>query len=329
MTEPDPSKSLEAASQYQKARRRALFGEMLGVVRGRSPELLSFDAVQSALGAWQFVEGREPEAIPLDKIVGSVGRYRDFTREFLPRDTVSEHRWRTVAALVDSMEGLPPIEVYQVGDIYFVRDGHHRVSVARANDFEDIHAYVTRVDTAVSIDAETTAEDLALKAAQADFLRASRVEQVRPDADLDVTDVGSYYELMQHIDVHRYYMGLEKNRNIPWGEAVASWYDLVYLPVAAAIWASDILDRFPDRTATDLYLWVCQHREELVEGGSVQPSPVEAVTSLGQQSGEKPKTGVVNTVKRALGAKAKTTDLAAEATKVKQRGTREDKPPAD
>lgn len=307
----------EANKRYQTVRRKAGVEAVLQLLRGRAPELLSFDAVQAALQAWQQTEKREPEMIPLHKIVGSVGRYRDFTREFLPKESISSSRWQAVDAALHSQTGLPPIEVYQVGDAYFVKDGHHRVSVARANGFKDIEAYVTLLQTPVLITSDTQTEDLVLKAAQADFLRFTHLEELRPDAEVEVTEISSYYELIQHIEVHHYYLGLEQQRDIPWEEAVASWYDTVYLPVAAAIWASNILDRFPDRTAADLYLWVCRHRETLAserEDGEI-PSPVEAVTDLsaGQESDA---AGVVQSVKRVLGVKPKTADLAAEAAEL-------------
>ncbi len=305
----------EASKRYQSARRKLFIHDLLSLVRGRAPELLSFDSVQAALQAWQQVEKRDLEMVPLNQIVGSVGRYRDFTREFLPKGSISQERWRAVDAAMHSQAGLPPIELYQVGDAYFVRDGNHRVSVARANGLEDIEAYVTRIETPVSIDANTRPEDLLLKTGLAEFLRKTHLEDIRPDAGVEVTEVGSYHDLLQHIEVHRYYLGIEQQREIPWQEAVASWYDYVYLPVAAAIWASPILDRFPGRTAADLYLWVCQHREDLVREGGELPSPVAAVTDLTTEQNESG-SRVAQSMKRVLGPRPKTADLAAQAVEL-------------
>ena len=307
----------EAGKRFQNAKRKLFWDNIFSLVRGRSPDLLSFEEVQSTLRAWQQVEGRQAESIPLEKIVGSVGRYRDFTREFLPRETINESRWRAVDAAMHSPAGLPPIEVYQVGDIYFVKDGHHRVSVARANGFKDIEAYVTRVETPVKLDASTTPEDLVLKAAYADFLRATRLDELRPDSDLEVTEMYSYTELLEHIAVHRHYMGLEQQREISNDEAVQSWYDRVYLPVAAAVWASDILERFPGRTPADLYVWVCRRREELADEQGDVPSPVATVTDLAlPEPGEA--SGMVSSVKRAMAGKPRTVNLAAEAARAAQ-----------
>lgn len=309
--------NLQSKQKFEQARRKALFQDLLDLVRGRSPELLSFEDVQTALKTWQQVEGRKPESIPLDRIVGSVGRYRDFTREFLPKESVSAERWQAVDTAMQGMSGLPPIEVYQVGDVYFVRDGHHRVSVARANGLQDIEAYVTRIDTPVPITVDTRPEDLMLKAGYAEFLRRTHLDQLRPDTDLEVTEVGGYTELLQHIVVHRHYMGLEQQREIPWDEAVASWYDRVYLPVAVAIWGSDIMEQFPERTAADLYLWICRHREEVARYTGAVPTPAVAVTDLAAESEAEASatTRVVKSVKRALANKPKADNLSAEAAK--------------
>lgn len=315
MSEPTAVARSDAGKRYQSARRKAIFDELFSFARGRSPELLSFEQVQSALQAWQQVEGRQPESISLDKIVGSVGRYKDFTREFLPKDSIDEARWRAVDTAMHSQVGLPPIEVYQIGEIYFVKDGNHRVSVARANGLKDIEAYVTRVETPVPMTTDTRPEDLALKAAYADFLRQTHLANLRPDAEVEVTEFYSYTELLEHICVHRYYMGIEQEREISWDEAVISWYDHVYLPVTAAIWASDVLEKFPARTAADLYLWVSRHREELAQASGSFPSPVEAVTDLSEEEGDATASRVVDSVKKALGAKPKDANLAAEAAK--------------
>jgi len=315
MSESTPIAQQEASKRYQNARRKVVFDELFALVRGRAPELLSFDAVQVALQAWQQIEKHEPEMVPLHKIVGSIGRYRDFTREFLPKGSINRSRWQAVDAAMHSQTGLPPIELYQVGDAYFVRDGNHRVSVAHANGLKDIEAYVTRLETPVPIDALTRPEDLMLKAGLAGFLRQTRLEELRPDAEVEVTEVGSYLDLLQHIEVHRHYLGNEQQREIPWEEAVASWYDHVYLPVAAAIWASTILDQFPGRTAADLYLWVCRHREDLAREGSEILSPVAAVTDLTTEHNGSA-SGVVKSVRRALDTKPKPADLAAQAVQL-------------
>ena len=152
------------------------------------------------------------------------------------------------------LTGLPPIEVYNIGDAYFVKDGNHRVSVARQLGNETIQAYVTEVRTRVPMTADLTPDDLILKAEYADFLEQTHLDELRPDADLNVTIPGQYPKLLEHIAVHQYYRGLDLDREVSYLEAVAHWYDTVYLPIIELISERGIMRSFPDRTETDLYL---------------------------------------------------------------------------
>jgi nucleotide-binding universal stress UspA family protein len=201
--------------------------------------------------------------IPLDAIVGSVGRYSDFTRSFLPLQDGNEQRWARIQVKLSDLEGLPPIEVYQIGDAYFVRDGNHRVSVMRRMGATHIQAYVTEVKSRVPLSPDTQPDDLILKAEYAEFLERTCLDEVRPSANLTVTAPGKYPAFLEQIDLHRYFMGLAQGREIPYREAVAHWYDEVYLPVVGVIRDLEILEHFPKRTEADLYLWLSDHRAEL------------------------------------------------------------------
>jgi hypothetical protein len=113
-------------------------------------ELLSFEQVRERLGLLSRRD-RGLQEIPLDKIVGSVGKYRQFTRSFLPNDERVKRRWKSVYAGALGARGLPPIDVYQVGDVYFVNDGNHRVSVAHQFGAKTIEAYVTEFLSPVTL----------------------------------------------------------------------------------------------------------------------------------------------------------------------------------
>lgn len=253
-----------AVQDFRVARRRAAMERIMADLKGRSADLLSFEEVRQKLkvGAGRRVFFKE---IPLDAIVGSVGRYTDFTRSFLPRLDSDAHRWARVQKAVTDLRGLPPIEVYQIGQVYFVQDGNHRVSVARQLGSTYIEAYVTEVQTRVPLSPDVQPDDLILKAEYAEFLENTDLDLLRPDADLTVTSPGRYRLLEEHIKVHRHFMGLEQEREIPFGEAVGHWYDQVYMPVVQVIREQGILHDFPERTETDLYLWVSEHRSDLEE----------------------------------------------------------------
>jgi nucleotide-binding universal stress UspA family protein len=255
---------------------------------GKSVDLFAYEDVRQKLKAKGTVS-KGLRDIPLDAIVGSVGRYSDFTRSFLPRRDSGKQRWARVKAQVTDMGGLPPIEVYQIGEVYFVRDGNHRVSVARELEAPTIQAYVTEVRTKVPLSLDDQPDDLILKAEYADFLEHTQLDKLRPGANLRVTVPDQYRKLEEHIAVHRYYMGLEKEREIPYEEAVTRWHDEVYLPVVQVIQEQGILRDFPERTETDLYLWVSEHRAALEERlGWEEIKPEAAATDLVTQSSPRP-----------------------------------------
>ena len=257
-----PGSRTRAIEDFQRARRRAALREIFSLLTGKSENLLSFEEVRKKLKAHSSAE-RTLKDIPIDAIVGSVGRYHDFTRDFLPRQSADPTRWARVRATMETTGGYDPIEVYQIGEVYFVLDGNHRVSVARQLGATHIQAYVTEFKSKVPLTPDTQPDDLIIKAEYADFLERTHLDQLRPAADLTVTVPGQYPIFEEHIQVHRYFMGLEQKRYIPEEEAVTHWYDTVYLPVVQVIRRQGLLRDFPNRTEADLYLWLAEHRAAL------------------------------------------------------------------
>lgn len=273
-----------AVGDFRRARNSAALQELIGRMTGKSTELLSYEDVRRKLRATSIVS-RGLQEIPLDAIVGSVSRYNDFTRTFLPRLDSDQDRWARVKVATADMSGLPPIEVYQIGDAYFVHDGHHRISVAKQNKAEEVQAYVTEVKSRVPLSTEIEPEDLIIAAEYVEFLSLTKLDELRPAIDLATTCPGQYGKLLEHIEVHRHYMGLEQEREIPYEEAVAHWYDTVYCPVVDIIRELGILHDFPDRTETDLYLWIAKHRVDIEErlGWEIQYSAA-AIDLVEQES---------------------------------------------
>lgn len=269
----------QAIRDFRRARFKADTEQLMARLTGKSVDLLSYEEVRRKLKA-ESTSRRLLKDIPLAAIVGSVGRYADFTRSFYPRQDSDQERWAQVELKVSDQAGLPPIEVYQLGQVYFVIDGNHRVSVARQMGASHIEAYVTEVYTKVPLTPEVNPDDIILKERYLKFLERTRLDQLRPGADLTVTVPGQYRILEQHIELHRYFLSLEQQHEIPYEEAVLKWHDEVYLIVAQAIREQNILKEFPGRTETDLYLWVSGYRAFLEEELEWQAGPAAAESKL-------------------------------------------------
>jgi len=131
-----------AQDDFEKAYLRSLWRKMVARLTGRSNELLPFDEVRHAL-PYRGQRDIGLQTVPLERIVGSVGRYRDFDRAFLPTQRQTTDRWVNISKARYRDVSLPPVDLYKIGDVYFVKDGNHRISVARDRDQIDIDAYVT------------------------------------------------------------------------------------------------------------------------------------------------------------------------------------------
>lgn len=258
----DQTKFQLAVQDFQSARQRASIQEILAWITGKSTQLLSYEEVAEKLKLRARTE-RGTRNIPLNAIVGSVGRYTDFTRTFLPRRIEDQERWARVKAAMEEEVGLPPIEVYKVGDAYFVIDGNHRVSVARQEGFDSIQARVIEVQTHIPLSPNTQPDDLIIKAEYAEFLDATRLMELRPNVDLSVTIPGQYETLLEQIQAQQYLLGENGGSNVPFQSAVESWYDTMYIPLAETIRDQGLLRWFPGRTITDLYLWISENRAAL------------------------------------------------------------------
>jgi nucleotide-binding universal stress UspA family protein len=274
-----PGTAASAVEDFRQARKRAAMRDIVARLTGRSADLLDYEDVKRKLKG-RVTGRRELRDIPLDAIVGSVGRYGDFTRDFLPRNESLASRWQGVRRAMSEMQGVPPIEVYKVGDVYFVLDGNHRVSVARTAGERTIQAYVRDVHTRVSLTPDVSPDDLIIKAEYADFLEHTRLDELRPGVDLSVTAPGQYAVLERQIEHHHAEMARRPGGEVAFDQAAADWYDNVYLPVAHAIRDQGILREFPGRTQTDLYLWIVEHRAALEQALGWPIKPDAAASDL-------------------------------------------------
>lgn len=268
-----------AIEDFNQARQRASIQEVVARFTGRSNQLLSYDDVAQKLRLQNRTE-RGIQNIPLASIVGSVGRYTDFTRTFLPLQDNDRERWARVKAAMDGSLGLPPIEVYKVGEVYFVVDGNHRVSISRQEGLKTIEARVIEFKTDVTLTPETDLDDLIVKAEYIEFLRKTGIADARPNVDLSVTIPGQYEKLAEQIDVCCYIFTNEQEERAAFQDAALNWYDTMYIPLAEAIRDRELLQWFPGRTITDLYIWISENRAALEKELGWEIQSEAAVTDL-------------------------------------------------
>lgn len=284
-----PMVSYAAALQdFRNARQQGALQDIVARLRGRSNTLLNYEDVRRSLGL-QGSFSRGLQEIPLDAIVGSVARYNDFTRSFLPKNPAAAERWARVMVATSDMRGLPPIEVYQVGKVYFVLDGNHRVSVARRIGAPTISAYVYEVPTPVPLSPDDSPDDLIIKAEYADFIAITQLDKLRPAATLTVTVPGQYRVLLEQIARLYEQRRGERGADYSYAEAVTDWFDEEYAPSVHGIHEYNILDDFPGRTETDLFVWLVKHHAALEAALGWSIRPAAAAEDFAQQQSATPR----------------------------------------
>jgi hypothetical protein len=244
----------DAQSDFSRARRRQALSRLARRLR-REPDdvnvILPFDEVVDALG-WRGERRLGLKVIPLDSIVGTVDRSRDFDRRFRPTSRRVRRRWEGIAAAIRRGESMPPIDVYRIGELHFVRDGHHRVSVARAMGLDSIDAHVTEVVTAVGAEQRTRLRDLALKSHERLFFeRVPLPAELRPRIQL--TDEWRYAELAESVEAWGF-RAMQELGEFMTREAVAEgWFRDEYEPVVGMLREADLIGR---GTETEGYMRV-------------------------------------------------------------------------
>ena len=272
----DEAFSEQSRSDFQRALFKAFMNRVWDSLSGQRTTLLSYDDIKGKLHIGGPIY-RGVQTVRVDQIAGSLNRYHEFDRVFLPASDKLATRWQNVSRAFYQEVSLPPVVLYKVGEVYFVVDGHHRVSVARKQGQIFIEAEVRECYTRVNITPEIKPEDLEILEDKVHFLERTSFDNIRPDADINLTIPDGFDRMLEHIAVHRFFMGLDLQRDISEEEAIADWYDNVYMPVINVIRETNILKEFPRKTEGDLYLWVLDHQHYLVseEGEALQP-PVDA-----------------------------------------------------
>jgi len=278
---------IQAADDFSKARGRAFLSRIHHFLNSDKDRLLSFNDVKEILKPQnETYHGMQTVAINL--IVGSEGRYRDFNKYFLPKAEHLRSRWERVdvAHLKDII--LPPIQLYEIGGVYFVRDGNHRVSVARMQGSIEIDAEVTSLSSEIKIAPSMDADEL--RAAVVNYEKRIFYEKTQFGAltdydDLDFSATGRYDVIYNHILVHKYFLNENANGEIPFSDALVSWFNNVYKPIIDIIGEDRLISRFPGRSASDLYVWIVKHWDFLKKKYGVHYSINDAAHDFSDKYG--------------------------------------------
>ncbi|MFW5800734.1 MAG: transcriptional regulator [Spirochaeta sp.] len=257
----------EASDDFNKARSKEVFSRILSLLRLTDHSLLSLEEVRHLLKP-KGESYRGLQVVPIDKIIGSEGRYQDFNKRFLPKHEHLRNRWTRIDQAHLKSIILPAIQLYEIGGVYFVRDGNHRVSVAAMQGVMAIDAEVISLSSEVTIHPDMTKDDLrnaVIEYEKKQFYETIPFRSAVPEFDLRFSATGRYTEIIQHIYGHKYYINQNYTEEIPMETAIRSWYENVFRPIVDIIIANGLLSRFPGRTEADLYVWTVRHWHELKE----------------------------------------------------------------
>jgi uncharacterized membrane protein YgaE (UPF0421/DUF939 family) len=267
---PRRSPTAQAAIEFEEERQDALLGDLTSVFTRRRKQVPPMSEVVRMAGVIGKEE-RGVQEIPIAAIKASEKSMPDFNASFLPRRRRVGQRWIELLALTEKGVAMPPISVYQVGDVYFVRDGHARVSVARHLGWATIRAEVMEVLTRAHLGSDINPEELLRAEEYTKFLERTQLDRTRPEAGLECSQLGHYDRLFDHILGHRYFLGIDRGHEVSTPEAAASWYDLVYKPLIDLVCSQDLDERLPGWTETDIYvaltrIWLDLEEEGLAAG---------------------------------------------------------------
>lgn len=275
-------------NDFYKAKKRARFQSLMGTLTWKNTELLSlYEVTKIIKPTSETYLGMQ--TIRVDKIIGSEGRYHDFSSAFYPKKEMLRRRWTSVDQAVMNDVILPPISVFSLGGWYFVRDGNHRVSVAKAQGVEFIDAEVVALDSQIPLEEGLTMK--ALRRRTVWYERNAFISQYKPSyipmGNIIFTSPGSYPEMVNHILVHKYFINQGKKEEISFEEAAISWYKNVYAPIVDAIREEHILLEFPGNTEGDLYLWLVRRWDELKRERGNDVSTEDAAKTLKKENRKK------------------------------------------
>ena len=234
---------------------------------GKNDTLIEFSSIEKNLENVNQVN-LGIKTIPIDKIVGSLGRYQDFTENFLPQKTRVSGKYESVKDLLLQGKILPAIKVYQILDRYFVIDGHHRVTVAKNElNAKDIDAEVIKILFDLKLSSEKKysydtehAKSFLIRLEGNTFENKTNLRNSILKYPIKMTELTSFGKLFEEINTFKKNFNKGELSKKPIIYSSYLWYEKRFLPAVEIIIAERILDHFRQRTYSDLYLWIQLHK---------------------------------------------------------------------
>ncbi|NLC93792.1 MAG: transcriptional regulator [Treponema sp.] len=255
----------QSEEDFYKARNKAFFNEIQHFLSPEEASLISLNDVKQLIKPMnETYVGMQ--TIAIDKIVGSEGRYKDFDNQFFPKSSFLKNRWEHVDEAAINSIILPPIKVYELAGLYFVRDGNHRVSVAKAKGIEFIDAEVVSLQSEIKLRKTNNIKDLVKQIINYEkrvFYSETNFGDITDYWCLDFTTPGKYDVVYNHILTHKYFINQNQEKEITMEDAILSWFKTVYLPILYSIQKNHINHKFPKRTLSDLYVWIVKYWDDL------------------------------------------------------------------
>lgn len=255
----------QSESDFAKAKSKAFFNEIQHLLTPEEATLISLNDVKKLIKP-QNETYVGMKTIPIEKVVGSEGRYQDFDNKFFPKSSHLKNRWQHVDEAAIQAIDLPPIKVYEISGLYFVRDGNHRVSVAKARGTEFIDAEVVSLQSEIVLKTPDNIADMVKQIINYEkrvFYSETNFGDITDYWCLDFSRTGRYDVIYNHILTHKYYLNQSSETEISMEDAILSWFNTVYMPLVSSIRQNKIMRYFPKRTLSDLYVWVVRYWDDV------------------------------------------------------------------
>lgn len=294
--------SEKTEEDFIRARNKALFNQVQHLLNPEEAKLISLSDVKNLIkpNAETYIGMK---VIPVSKIIGSEGRYQDFDNKFFPKNSHLKTRWEKIDDAAIKMISLPPIKVYEIAGLYFVRDGNHRVSVAKSRGMEFIDAEVISLQSEITLKNADNIKDMIrqiINFEKRTFYMETSFGDITDYWVLDFTTPGKYDLIYNHILTHKYYINQNQEEEIEWEEAVNSWFRNVFLPVVHYLEDYKVMRHFKKRTTGDLYVWIMKYWDQLKSKYGQDVPLNDAVAELEKNHKVPVKKRILNSIKRVL-----------------------------